>query len=660
MKTIDKNTQVMLLNKFKGLDEPVINQLSSQVRDDFTKLTIKELMIFAESGQTGGASKLLTIFEGSSVTANDLVDINALVEFGKLFTDLPNNLKIIAKKGEIQDESNHFSRIMGLDQVLSNSFKLPVSKDEAKAMCKEFARFVWLLFERRNQNQKAQQYNLKIFPQETQGNIKFENSDAIITRNKTENLVAIVSLINNPSGTILEEFKEIVGVFERFIAANGLDIAVCLLDYFLFLIGSSLRLKFIVCQEIKLEDNASQVKIIGTGGVVFAVKQNADFSLKPIQKFTLNDDVNSTVGKFNPSLVNQLTAKLSSTTKLFVVPLDSSVIKLSVERFVEILNMKNLSNKIIPLQNLITFFNNTNDTGVFTQLKCGSPSFSQKNIATQETLDIPDQLLNTDQITIESAHIHADREIAETQLETVQLRNEFVTKLKVKGFAGIFIDVVLIDEYHVVNRLDYQKYISEIQKNGFAPSEIIPESSPVIRDIAIDILLTLKKQKPNQIFNKGTNIYMSLPNQKVVELVEDLGGKNVIGCVLFDVAFTLYKKAPSLFMDSFNQKYNLKTGTNIHQEMIDFYNQELNPIKRKSFSDQKQMPIPDLTRGLNPGGYIDLVQGKNNQVVNIHEIFYRPQQAKVNAILEALGLPKLFTVYLNPQTNTVLIEQSTV
>ena len=72
------------------------------------------------------------------------------------------------------------------------------------------------------------------------------------------------------------------------------------------------------------------------------------------------------------------------------------------------------------------------------------------------------------------------------------------------------------------------------------------------------------------------------------------------------------------------------------------------------------MPIPDLTRGLNPGGYIDLVQGKNNQVVNIHEIFYRPQQAKVNAILEALGLPKLFTVYLNPQTNTVLIEQSTV
>ena len=96
--------------------------------------------------------------------------------------------------------------------------------------------------------------------------------------------------------------------------------------------------------------------------------------------------------------------------------------------------------------------------------------------------------------------------------------------------------------------------------------------------------------------------------------------------------------------------------------ILQFYFKEIDPIKRREFINNLLFPIPNLynlKKGNNVTPFLNSLENVNAQVVNIHEIFYQPQQAKVNTLLALMGLSPITSAYINPLSqNDVLIECS--
>ena len=578
---------------------------------------------------------------------------------------LPPKLKKEVKKLELQEELNHFSRIMGLDTIIAGSQLLPFMNDAAFKACKDFARFMWLVFERRNQKTNFG-YKLKTFQGIVETNI--QNPVSLISQNKENNFSVLLFAGTNLSKDQENDFQKVTVVLSKFLSTYSLEMAIGLLDYFLFLTKTDLKLGLISAQEISNKQGTSEIKIIGTSGFSLALTTNTTtFKNAIANKTSFDDKTNQPLGSKNAVVVFQKTFSLpSKASAVFLFSSDSTLSKLNNKRLQRVANQKDKKGKIILANNLKNFLQETKENDLMGIVKCGNKSISKdltsvplelKDVA----LSIPNDLVNAKKIVIESAHLHADRESSQTQLNTTLLRNELVMKLQNSGFMGEIEDILMIDDYHVVNRLDYKKYLSELKLNNFTPDFVILESSPVVRAIAIEVLIKLFKTTPNKLEVKGGNLYLKINQNKVIELVEGLGEKDTIGCVLFDAAFSLFKKdiksATTLFKEVAEADLIDKTDS----DLLKFYLKEKDPVKRNEFYGKLNVTLPtlnDLKKSVKTPFLNVLENVSGVEVVNVHEIFYKPQQAKVNALLSMINTKSITSAYINPQANDVLIECS--
>ena len=542
------NSQDELITLFKGVDSLLLKTIPPNKRKDLVNITIKELTVLAESAQPFASKELIKVLSKKSgnLIQSQIFDINALIEFGKKMSGLPPKLKKEVKKLELQEELNHFSRIMGLDTIIAGSQLLPFMNDAAFKACKDFARFMWLVFERRNQKTNFG-YKLKTFQGIVETNI--QNPVSLISQNKENNFSVLLFAGTNLSKDQENDFQKVTVVLSKFLSTYSLEMAIGLLDYFLFLTKTDLKLGLISAQEISNKQGTSEIKIIGTSGFSLALTTNTTtFKNAIANKTSFDDKTNQPLGSKNAVVVFQKTFSLpSKASAVFLFSSDSTLSKLNNKRLQRVANQKDKKGKIILANNLKNFLQETKENDLMGIVKCGNKSISKdltsvplelKDVA----LSIPNDLVNAKKIVIESAHLHADRESSQTQLNTTLLRNELVMKLQNSGFMGEIEDILMIDDYHVVNRLDYKKYLSELKLNNFTPDFVILESSPVVRAIAIEVLIKLFKTTPNKLEVKGGNLYLKINQNKVIELVEGLGEKDTIGCVLFDAAFSLFKK----------------------------------------------------------------------------------------------------------------------
>lgn len=652
---------------YKGVDPQLFKSMSSLNKKNFVEITLKETAILAETGKAGAGRKIFEILSrpGPKLTSDELLDINALIEFGQTLDQLESQLKKEARKFEIRQELNHFSRIMGLDKIISGSKLLPLDKSNALDQCKDFSRFIWLTLERRNEKAKCN-YQLKSFPARV--DIVFTNNTARINHNRENNFSVL--LFSKPSESLSDkiQFSELTKIMAKFISNHSMEMAIGLFDYYLFLTQAKLKINLIVAQEGANLNNQSTIKILATSGSFLATETNLENftnSIRINQNFTKL--TNGGLGLVNPCLINQSKFNISSkASQVFIFTQDSPLSKLGEKRLLNVINSKDKKGKIIPTNNIYKFNQKTKESNLFGVLKCGNKNISKSLKSKLSVLDgtnlpISQNILKAKKVVIEAAHLHADRNPSQTQFDTAVLRNTFIRKLKSEGFTGVVDNILMIDDYHVVNRLDYKKYVVSLERKKFIPDFVILESSPVIRAVAIEVLKKLIKLVPGKLEIKGGNLYLKISQSKVIELIESFGNKDVIGCVLFDAAFSLFKKdirgTNSIFV-SLNPNNFRKTDFKI----LSYYLEETDPIRRRVHIKGLLSPIPDFRSLVNDCGNTPLLKNlervKNVEVVNIHEIFYQPQQAKVNALLKLINEPSITTAYLNPQANDVLIECS--
>lgn len=285
-----------------------------------------------------------------------------------------------------------------------------------------------------------------------------------------------------------------------------------------------------------------------------------------------------------------------------------------------------------------------------------SPHFLQQSLNVLKDIRIHGNIMS-----IESGHIHLDRQIDCDQkigfeigknvyehLASVQTRNPYMCPM--------------IDDDHVMIALKpqaYEHYMRQIMPN--IDYELIPESSPIIRAIVVELYhRMLDLGLGNTLKKLGNNLYIKIDDKTTCEVFEDFEGRCDTGCVLFEVALLLYRTNPALFKKYFNDTFGL--NYDVHHSILDILNKDVSHNEKyKILTDYKMQfqhvlnPRNRQTKLTNLLKTLLLEESLNH--LNVLEDYYEHQQDKVRKMLRTLELPiNLFSLHFNTQTGRICMK----
>lgn len=685
-----------LVLDFKGLDVDIFYALPSNKQQQFYELTKAELMILAESAKSGASSLLSAVFkalENSTPYSDEQKNnISALLEFGTPYQDLCLTDKEIAEKHEIRDEFGHFSRIMGLDAVLEESADSSLDTDSETAFrqCKDFHRFLMALNERGVDRGYTQEYLPVHEESNTEGRREINHNYIAVYKNKFDNIVAVVFANDTTNQAASQELKELADVYERFLTQYPFEVSNLLLDYYAYLRKLSDGIGFVAAQEF-VKEGIRYVKtaLVGSATIIhLTAKSEQDFFRKKVKTVIASKDTTTAIGGNSPTPFHTKVFAVEQRDTLLLVPADLSNTYTTLEELETIVNKEGGNGKILPS-------NNIQELLATHKIKSGTVGMHVGRVEEHVPLDwntlLPTsglsesdtvrQLATTHQkMNIETAHVHADRNEGLAQRAGVLIANYLIEQVKAINPTLEIERTAMIDEYHVINRINYDSYYQMLEELNYPLDELTLESSPVVKALSHDILKYVLKNHSSgdqyDIVEKGNNIYLTYDNgRKVIELIEDAPGAFVSGCILFDIALTLYKRQPETLQRMYLERNPIKRlaginsdNDNLHDLMIEVYKHEPSPSKRDELVaeliQEKPMTYARLTHEIDETPYLDAVFAAKDDasvaVVNVLEEFYRPQQGKHNRFLSFLGFPLLYTLYFNGSTGNVYLEQTLI
>lgn len=194
----------------------------------------------------------------------------------------------------------------------------------------------------------------------------------------------------------------------------------------------------------------------------------------------------------------------------------------------------------------------------------------------------------------------------------------------------------MIDEDHVPNVLDHDKYVNLMKQQGFNLDEVIYESSSVIREISVLAASSLIARYPEHFKYEGNALVFNIPNTNLqIEIIKDVTEEPFeLGCVIFDVGLTLYKIYPELGM-----AYRGSSGKSVHDEMKRIYSQENDMRERLRLVKEAFPPQTVVSQEIFSSEGLPNLPERKAAIINVLEGFYTPQQQKLESLLKALDIP---------------------
>lgn len=657
MQKLQTNKIKQIVDLFKGVNSELFDSLIPEKRNFLAQKTIKELCILAESNKSGAGKLLLDhLYENNKL---DLFEIESIIEYGKHFKDLTNKEKKYVKRLEIQQEFGHFSRIMNLDGLINDK---NVSAEENAL---DFSRFIELLAER-NQDRNIKSSSNWARPENSiTHHVNNTLACGILEPTPEENTAALLA-VKEPIDNFhpkfwLKEFNKLINRLEP-------KVATLTFDYLLYLNNVEADISFVVTHINKYEPDI--VELIGAGGcgiLITSPRKDNFYKVDVIGKYTIgNEDWG--FGKFDQTKIEFLKIDgINPNTKVYLMhPNAWAILKgMDENEIAEVLNMPQ-KNGWFNAHNALTAY--LTAKGVISQVvslrkkpntkkvtnEKVNPDVLVKNLVETEKFQA---LTKANSILLEVAHIHADRLPGEEQWECVRFTKALIKQLNKGGFKGKIDMMTMIDEYHVMNRLDYKKYLQDLEKRGVNVDEVVMESSPLVRIIAIEILQYLAENPSTdgsyRVFEKGDNLYLEFTEKKaIIELLADVNNKPVIGCVLFDVALCLYKLHRNYYSKKYNKVLGLEQNENVHEVLLNYYKKVKDINKRRAFMESFFVEIPKWKELRAKRGRISFPKSETT-LVNILAYFYKPQQKKVNMFLAILGQKPLYTLFYNTKSEKI-------
>jgi hypothetical protein len=288
---------------------------------------------------------------------------------------------------------------------------------------------------------------------------------------------------------------------------------------------------------------------------------------------------------------------------------------------------------------------------------------SLRQLADQAVALLHSNLAGRDVRSIECGHIHLDRQLDADQEAGTHIGAGAYRMLSASQSSPPML-APMMDDDHVLVQLRPQQYAGFLRRHfPTAPFTLIPESSPIIRAIAVALYTSLtESEQRDRMTTRGRNLFLRLADGSYCELFEDFDHAPVSGCVLFEASLLVYRSDPDAF-DTYIQD-RFATAEHVHVAAARILDgDEPHDVKARHIAELYRLfdPISDPRRP--DPRFADLVAcvlaGCSNGVVhlNVLEDYYEVQQTKVRQLIAALGLPiRLLTTFFNTQTGRVAID----
>ena len=643
----------LLVKLVKGLDIDIFLKLPEEKRKIIFLRTLKEIELIAKLHQDFKKEKLIFFLNKfrKEKNINEIsLELSALLEYGKLLNELESKEISKVKKLELLQEINHFSRIMFLDNVFIEDDVY--SEEKCLREANDFSRFL-ILFTERKKFRDSENINLipaiKHFSSPLQ---KIETEISGLYAGKiVDEFTNIFIIIKTKNPEVAPKF---IKDFYNFLRKWPLKISLLIFDYYLFLLSlfkvyQSLNLGLLAIQEL------GENKLL-------KIYSNFDYFCLILGKNKIKKVEFENKEKFLGNLFNKIELKEISIQEMnrniiFIDEAAKIVKKFSKEKFKEILKTNNILNKFkqtLSKTNLSSkiFLQELNKIRTPEILKIDYYEKINQLISENKIIE---ELKNQEieEVIIESGHVHADREIDDNQIISLKIGDSLAKIFFEKNIRPT--KILMVDELHVINRFNYENYLKILQ--NYPQDEIVFESSDIIKEIALDILKILiresSKNKTYKIFKKGKNLYIKI-SDKVIELIEGINNI-ILGCVLFDAAFCVYKLNIKKANEIYNSLYGLDNSFSLHKEMLNIYLKYDLPPKRmievkKLINSYKQVKknFKEILKEIRSTPYRELLiaeENKKRRLINVQELFYRPQQGKLNLLLRVLNLQPVFSLY---------------
>lgn len=667
-----------ILHEYSGIDKSVFSSISTEQSLQEYKKLIKEFQLIVSilhKGNPGSLKSLTRKYSEGLISKKDLLsNINALIEFGVLYHLLNGVQKSSVDNQEIQEELQHFWRIMGVDSLLQDHNNVRIKRivgeiSEIMDFCTNLERCAHLINERINHhNLRKGKKVVMLSNSKPEANVTIVNQHEVMLQRKNDPVTGIIIHSEQISES---ELKKLAILFEKLVLKYDLEISLILFDYYLTNIYSG-RAKFriAVWQEF-VASSIRYVKAFISG--YFEVKLlnliNKELSFRKIYK------TRKPVGDFDETDYFHLEMRTKPSDTLVISNLHNSHRKYHNDfKQEDMIDMIKNSNTLTSYKRkyrkvLMDYAKLDNTAIAFVPLgkakEIKQESITQKKVQKllEPLISYIESLLPQKKVTIslEAGHIHADRELSYKQIEGMRIGGYVSQILKTKFPEIRVIHEPMIDDDHVVNRIDYAMYKDIASSNKYKFDEIIFESSPLIRQVAIDLYKYIEKTSPSLLEKKGSNIYLKLGNNKFIELLEGIDEECVVGCVLFDAGLCLYRKYKDIINSSVIEQYGdffkENNSQSIHQIQQGINNKIIDPITRKKeFQTVFDEFLGKKSLSRSYFGYIDRIKQfdkmSNNSeaviLVNVLEGFYNTQQVKLNSLFKLLGIPPdLWTISFN-------------
>lgn len=541
---------------------------------------------------------------------------------------------------------SHFWRILGWEELRQigsspESMKCPVGSIEPVLRASgNLIRTLDLLVERWDEFGVGPKL---VFPSETPKISRESNNGFHVARMQGQHANTIVSLTGRnevfPTEESGSDYKEKGLLLENLLKKYPAEFAYLIFDYYVFAQGLDAKGYNVAVVQEYVVDGKRFVKVIHNGKSVLLHGKQADEKVSYEVASVSNNDVVTGSPSRSKYTISEVQVGDND-----VVVMTHGAVSSAIVSYPDIVQTFNESLYADPKKKIAQFTSAIGKSKFqkpVAVLKAGKALEYQKVEITIEDVEKAGDAIaaflranDIQSVVVEAAHIHADTTPTKRQKKGMSIGAQLSDRL---GEHAIGVTrTTMIDEDHVPNTMDHQEYVALMHDGGYSIDEVLYEASPVVREIAVAAIASIAQKYPQHLHREGDTLLFDIPGTSLqVELIKDATKSPFeLGCVIFDLGLTLYKAYPELA-----NLYGQGEGVWVHKQMFDIYNQYGEMQERLKQVASAFPPKTETMDELQAVEGLPAIPGKKQAIVNVLEGFYSAQQVKLQAMLEALGIP---------------------
>lgn len=507
--SFSSDEKIRILDAISPFDSAYGKELDERTRDEIFYRWMKAFSILADMNKPEAGKQLLrAIADNKFLEIGDFNElkknVSSFIEFGLPFDELSTEQREMSERMELLDEINHFIRV-----VTGLKFESLIQKPEdfkLHNVSRQFVRMIYVLINKKIARGQLNQNDLyPVKAKQTYAGINTKLNEVCVFDEHMDGYPYIQTILEIPDLNSMAKRKASI-LLMNLLLKYPMEIAVPTFLFTIYDAFGDIEVRGVVNQVFENKTSERELKtfFIGDKGAVSANDQFIGYLP-------------------NTALRNQL-GRITNTKIISSVDGSgpySSLIKQSMEKVQQAeWDDISLKKRIQP---------------IIEQLKAKIK---------------PDQPVTLD---CEFFHIHAD----ETSPTNVQLVSGLVAQvlnreLKKSFPKGKVVGRPVIDNAHVIDRLDYDIVKKQAGRFGVEIPEVVFEGSPLQQWIGDQLF---KLIPPPKLVRRGNSLYYKVNQYAEVELYTNIGSENVTqACVLNHIANDVYKLNPQLWNELFQKQ----------------------------------------------------------------------------------------------------------